>query len=350
MRLRAKAFTLVELLVVIAIIGILIALLLPAVQAAREAARRNQCVNNLKQLALGAHTHHDAHKFFPTGGWGWAWVGDADRGFGQDQPGGWIYNILPYIEEGTLHGLAGDGQPDMHTPQQLNGAAHVVQNPISIVTCPSRRPVGRFTNVFAPYIADNAAQATGTLGRGDYAMCSGHRDNVEFSGTQFPRSIQAAANFNWCIKSKVGKLSLADARRCNVEELTGISFQRSEVGIEHITDGTSKTYMIGERYLNANNYESGTDPADNETWCTGYNNDNFRSTWNLPEQDTPGVSYSNRFGSNHFSGVNFAYADAHVEQVGYDIDLPIYRYSGHRYDGLTEAEMRTIDERPSGPR
>ena len=105
MKRKSAGFTLVELLVVITIIGILIALLLPAVQAAREAARQTQCKNNLKQLALGCLNHDSATGRFPCGGWGFSWTGDADRGNDWRQPGGWIYNILPYIEQQPLHDM-----------------------------------------------------------------------------------------------------------------------------------------------------------------------------------------------------------------------------------------------------
>ena len=94
-RKRKSGFTLVELLVVIAIIGILIAMLLPAVQAAREAARRLQCSSQLKQIGVAFHNHAATHRHYPTGGWGWRWIGDPDRGYGKAQPGGWVYNILP---------------------------------------------------------------------------------------------------------------------------------------------------------------------------------------------------------------------------------------------------------------
>ena len=106
----SRAFTLVELLVVITIIGVVIALLLPAVQAVREAARIGQCQNNLKQLAQGCLNHENATRRFPTNGWGPHWTGDADMGNDWLQPGGWIYNILPYIEQQSLHDM-GAGLP-----------------------------------------------------------------------------------------------------------------------------------------------------------------------------------------------------------------------------------------------
>ncbi len=123
---------------VITIIGILIALLLPAVQAAREAARRMQCKNHLKQLALGCLNHEETHGFFPTGGWGCMWRPDPDRGFGLRQPGGWAFSILPYIEQSALHDL-GAGCSDsekrqIYFPQRS-------ATPLEILSCPSRRPL-----------------------------------------------------------------------------------------------------------------------------------------------------------------------------------------------------------------
>ena len=127
-------FTLVELLVVITIIGILIALLLPAVQAAREAARQTQCQNNLKQLALGCLNHESITKRLPTDGWGFAWTGDADRGNDWRQPGGWIYNILPYIEQQPLHDL-GTRHAGPNSPCHRRGCQRLA-TPLSISTAP----------------------------------------------------------------------------------------------------------------------------------------------------------------------------------------------------------------------
>ena len=136
LRNRKQGFTLVELLVVIAIIGVLVALLLPAVQAARESARRLQCKNQLRQLALSFHMHHDSQQYLPSGGWTWRWLGMPDLGFGKEQPGGWLYSTLPYMELGNLHQL-GAGATSVAAIKQAS--IDRTQAPFDGMTCPSRR-------------------------------------------------------------------------------------------------------------------------------------------------------------------------------------------------------------------
>ena len=149
---RRRAFTLVELLVVIAIIGILVALLLPAIQAAREAARRNQCKNNLKQMALACLNHEATHGHLPTSGWGWRWQGDSNRGYGKDQPGGWPFNILPYIEQPAVRDLV-RGISAADRAAFAAAMLQMVQTPIDVFNCPSRRaltlyPLERKKSIF----------------------------------------------------------------------------------------------------------------------------------------------------------------------------------------------------------
>src|SRR5208337_4181505 len=105
---RGYGFTLVELLIVISIIGVLIALLMPAVNSARESGRLAQCSNNLHQMAMGCLALESKHRYLPGGGWGWQWAGDPNRGFGSQQPGGWQFNILPFIDQTDLHDMGKD--------------------------------------------------------------------------------------------------------------------------------------------------------------------------------------------------------------------------------------------------
>src|SRR5579884_3266778 len=132
---RRSAFTLIELLVVIAIIGTLLGLLLPAVQKIREAANRMKCSNNLKQLGLAFHNHHDALGYFPTGGWDW-WSTPTYLGtqpmIGRAQQAGWGFQILPYVEAGNIwHGGGATTDTD-----RIRVA---VGTPNPVFFCPSRR-------------------------------------------------------------------------------------------------------------------------------------------------------------------------------------------------------------------
>jgi prepilin-type N-terminal cleavage/methylation domain-containing protein len=325
-RKRYRGFTLVELLVVIAIIGILVALLLPAVQAAREAARRTQCKNHLRQMALASLVHEDAIGSFPSGGWGWNWVGDKDRGSGPEQPGGWIFSLLPFIEETSGYDLAGDGNPDEITNVQLQGTLRLIQEPISIINCPSRREPVPYPNNW-PTSAFNSAPYT-VCGRTDYAANAGNQSAVEYNAG--PPTIAAARNFGWV----------------NPETMTGVCFQRSEVTIGQIADGTTKTILISEKYLQPEFYTgaAGGYASDNETWCTGHNNDMYRTTWFHPYPDTPNFANHVSFGSAHNSGMHAARCDGSVDVIEYGIDIWVFSALGHRADGTSDGTGLTTED------
>jgi prepilin-type processing-associated H-X9-DG protein len=302
------------------------------VQAARESARRTQCINQLKELTTGGLNHESAMRYYPTGGWGWSWVGDADRGFGQSQPGGWIYNILPFIEQRAKHDMPKDGKPNEHTDQQLEGARLMLIDPILIINCPTRdNGLLGPTEKKVRFAANSALNPTGSanvyVGHSDYAANAG--DVAIGGGTDGPSGLVSAAmpNFPWLTINKIGLRNPPDA------DFTGISFQRSEVGVQHVSDGTSKTYFAGEKYLDPTLFFTDKDTGDNETWCTGHNNDNFRTTAEPPRRDTEGLENGNWFGSAHPTGWNVAWCDGHVQYMSFEIDPVVHKNNGNRQDG-----------------
>jgi type II secretory pathway pseudopilin PulG len=319
---------LVELLVVIAIIGVLVALLLPAVQSAREAARRSQCANNLKQLSLACLDHHDAKGHFPASGWAWGVTGDPDRGSGKEQPGSWCYNILPYMEQQALHKLGSDGQPNAVTAGQRAGAKKREETPVATFNCPTRRPAIAFMISAAyPYKENNSDSCT-EVARGDYAGNYGPDDNddpqlgEDADGYNAPGSVPVAQGHKW---------PNYDNRKPPVE---GVIFSCSEINIKRIDDGTTNTYLIGERYIDPNAYLDGSDYTDTESVWTGDNDDSLRSTYLTPIPDQPGLGFNpgRRFGSAHVTNWYMAYCDGSVRSMSYDIDAEVHYYNGSRSD------------------
>ncbi len=332
-----RAFTLVELLVVITIIGILIALLLPAVQAAREAARQTQCKNNLKQLALGCLTHEQQIGYFPSGGWGWLWTGDPDRGFDQRQPGGWFYNILPYTEQQALHDLGSDGSSTDGDSNAAKKAAAALRltTPLSVLTCPTRRQVIAYPNA-GNYTMWNAS-ATTVAGRSDYA--ANHGDTMY--DCQCANSLsQGDTTFIWGFQPTTpgGSCTPSATSTPPANGPTGIVYQRSKVPMSWITDGTSDTYLLGEKYARPDSYTTGTDGCDDQNAYIGYDCDSCRAGGLSypPAQDTPGVlSYNNSFGSAHSNGFFMAFCDGSVQMMSYSIDLTTHNRLANRADGMT---------------
>jgi prepilin-type N-terminal cleavage/methylation domain-containing protein/prepilin-type processing-associated H-X9-DG protein len=348
-------FTIVELLVVIAIIGILIALLLPAIQAAREASRRTQCANQLRQLAISFHNHHDTHKHLPTGGWHWSWLGYPDYGYGRDQPGGWMYNILPFMEEGDLHDY-GQGL----TAAERDAATRVrVQRPFEGMTCPSRRRANVYAFVNSPPKTFAFCETIEVSSKTDYAANVGDLASPELSGgpvaTGSDNDETIRDTYDWSDFGS-GAYSLYQGE----SKATGVVFGRSEINFRQILDGTAKTYMVGEKYMSTDNYDDGLDWGDNEPAFSGNNTDTLRTTAprrdNFPggqlplRADQPGPSGDGSFdptkrtdpgfggelifGSAHSAGFNMAFCDGSARMISFDINPDLHRTYGHRYDAV----------------
>jgi prepilin-type N-terminal cleavage/methylation domain-containing protein/prepilin-type processing-associated H-X9-DG protein len=318
-----KAFTLVELLVVIAIIAILVSLLLPAVQSAREAARRTQCTNNLKQLGLAFLNHESTQRWFPTGGWGWRWQGDPDRGFDKRQPGGWGYNVLPFMEEQAIREL-GKGVTD--SAARNSAILVAVGTPIATFNCPSRRAALAYPVVRNGSLGWNARTCIATrcsVARSDYRVNGGSINPGESEG---PYSvIQASSpNYAWAYGDGAGQ--------------NGICHQRSQITIRKIKDGLSKTAMVGDKYINPDRYIDGHDPADDQNIFVGHDRDTMGYTTPgvPPLQDRPGLGADYNFGSSHPGGLQMTFCDGSVTNIAYDIDEDIYRkYGGRNDDGTS---------------
>jgi prepilin-type N-terminal cleavage/methylation domain-containing protein len=329
------AFTLVELLVVITIAGILISLLLPSVQMAREAARQLQCKNNLKQIALGWLQHEEKQTFLPVGGWGYCWVGEPNRGFDLRQPGGWNYNVLPYLEQGALHDLGiNEGMGGTSTRRAF---FRRVQIPVATFICPSRRPA-----IAYPYITSaglnvfvNVSPQPVVVGRSDYAANAGECPYLPYvvNACQ-PGSLAAGDNL-----SPTAPGGWSDYPGNKVNGVVGLHVM---VKLGDITDGTSNTYMVGEKNLDPDYYSSGTSLGDNQAWDVGWTADNVRIVGIIgstpppdcqPLQDTPGSDPSINFGSAHPAGFGMAFCDGSVAFISYSIDAESHRRLGARDDG-----------------
>ncbi|MDC0935807.1 DUF1559 domain-containing protein [Pirellulales bacterium] len=327
---RLPGFTLVELLVVIAIIGVLIALLLPAIQAAREAARNAQCKNNLRQIALGMLNFESTHGEFPSGGWGFRWMGDPDRGVGEGQPGGWIYQVAPLLEQGTVT-LIGAGISDYNQKRAALAEQRSVSVPI--FNCPSRRNVVSLESVEFCYNADNPDVDAKT----DYAANGGSNTVSQTSGPG-PDCLAKYPDCTWV----PGDDAIA-------RNFRGIVTARTGAEIRQITDGTANTIIAGEKYLDPLYYDTishdpysvgdfnaaDDNPGDNSSIWQGYDQDTVRwpAESRPPRRDTPGVYLPLHMGSAHPVALNVAHVDGSVHTVEFEINEVIWDALAVRDDG-----------------
>ena len=294
-----RGFTLVELLVVIAIIGILVALLLPAVQAAREAARRSQCINHLKQMSLAFSLHENTYGIYPDSGeaqWAKRFVipksNPPKPGVAPTQWWSWAYQILPFIEQPDLWALFPDSA--------------VQGTPVSIYFCPSRRPPQAFETqgglrAMIDYAGNAGTSEVGNVGSG----MMGNGLDAPVVRRPEPRA-----------KDRSGPVTPD----------------------RHIVDGTSKTVLIGEKCLSLT-FLGQSQASDDAGFTDGWDWDNMRWGYIPPSPDwtgDAGAAFSvlhSSFGSSHPGLFNAALCDGSVTSITYNVDLKIFKLACSRNDG-----------------
>ncbi len=327
---RRQAFTLVELLVVITIIGILVSLLMPAVQAAREAARRATCLNNLKQIGLAMLQHESHHGFFPTGGWGWGYVGDADRGFDYHQCGGWVNSVLPYLEQQPLYDL-GQG---LSATAKSTANAQRVQTPLTMFNCPTRRRA-----ILYPFKAgaEHGNGNGGTPVNYDNLTAVARSDYAANGGDKLTQSGSIGIWSPDCGNGDCGpplwptEQTLQTALQAVVAyKGTGICFTMSQVKASQVFDGLSNVYLAGEKNLWPDAYFTGTDNGDNENMYIGDNANVTRWVYDPPWPDTPGLDNYYSFGSAHPTTFSMVFCDGATRAIAFSIDPNLHMVLGNR--------------------
>jgi len=306
-----RAFSLVELLVTIAILGTLISLILPAVQTVRESSRNATCRNRARQIGIGLASHEAAHGRLPSGGWGFQWVGDPDRGSGRAQPGGWLFTILPHIEAMTVHNVALGTSPS-EKPEALGA---MLQEPVTMLTCPSRRPPG-LRPFLGQYPLHNATKPALAF-KSDFAGCGG--DVRVGGGGPEADSPQAIAAYEWP----------------NVEKASGAFFGGSQMRAADFMDGLANTYVAGEKYVRLGEARNADDRdfGDDQAAYIGDDRDIRRWTITPPLRDSREWDAPDSFGSRHPTSWNALFADGSVRSMAFDIDPQIHRSLGNRRDG-----------------
>ena len=338
---KKSAFTLVELLVVIAIIGMLVGLLLPAVQQAREAARVMQCGNNLKNQGLAALNVESMVQTFPSAGWGYQWTGDPEGGLSWQQPGSWLFTLLPALEQNALFQLTADGQmPEKPSATQTTNSQTLLTSIVNVFCCPSRRPpalvsvstggLRNGTRVSPAFKGDYVASF------GAYKSGSGYWSNAGPSAADITSA--RAGTTQWINYSA---------------DYSGVTYNFSRVRVGEIRDGLSNTYLYGEKGVQieyyapssdmwhyANDYPDFCSEGDAEVcryaYAGSFSGTTFsqKSTAYLPLQDRSGYGSCNtRFGSAHAGSFGVVLCDGSVQRVSYSIDPQAFHCFGSKSDG-----------------
>ncbi|QDT51900.1 Type II secretion system protein G precursor [Symmachiella dynata] len=320
-RKRTSGFTLIELLVVIAIIAILIALLLPAVQQAREAARRTQCRNNLKQIGLALHNYHDVHGTFP--------IGNLYAGTATSNGWSWIAYILPYMDLGNDYEQLDFAYADPASTGRCSEfmGQQETNFPTENWTWTQTKPV-----LVCPTDPYAGGIFSGPTGSGAYAISNGSMAVASYLGV-------AGKTLNWeCGMGSLWSITSPDGVPCqDASGYEGMLYSNSRTRIRDVIDGTSNTCMVGER----GQHESLTYgwPLCGRGYPPLYSGrkdhilEMFTFSQGVTDDDPDSGPSTQKFWSHHTGGAFFVLADGSVHFLNYSIDTNLYQGLGTRADG-----------------
>ncbi len=327
---KRTGFTLVELLVVIAIIGILIALLLPAVQAAREAARRSQCSNNLKQLALGLHNYADTFKTFPSG-----FITNFPTVFATLERSHWSWGAmtLGFIEQGALQDQLQVGRVPLWSNLTTTAGRAALQTPLSAFVCPSDT---------GPALNDFGTKYKAAFSTYEKQVTSDGTDRIPIAKSNY---VGVACSGNSATPPSGNFASYGAA--------TGVLFSNSNVSFRDILDGTSNTAMLGERCFRLNGVDIGAANAlgfSSEVTAYSDRTRSLLSALGIPyfgiNQTVINADHQNRgFHSNHPGGAQFALCDGSVRFVSETIDFSPGNLTPVSQGGATNQWVNSTFER-----
>lgn len=249
------------------------------------------------------------HQHIPGNGWGYLWVGESDRGIGAQQPGGWIYQLLPHINQSNLRQI-GSG---MDAVTRRGKLGELTSRHVPILRCPSRP--GSPTHKSNPLLVWWNADVVPRQSRTDYAINEGDFATNTDGG---PSTLAGGddASFAWT----------------DVRKATGVSFLRSMIRLSDIADGTSSTYLIGEKLVSCSHYDDYADPGYDQHPFGGVDLDLNRWTYFPPIKDDVRID-PRSFGSSHTGGCHMSFCDASVRVISYNVDATVHRRLGHRADG-----------------
>jgi hypothetical protein len=243
-------------------------------------------------------------------------MGDPDGGYGKNQPGSWIYSILPWLEEANVRTIAA-GLP---LAQKRIELMKLSETPIATMNCPTRRrsiPYAYFYNdVYRNMNLPKVAV------RGDYGACMSGRV-IPTDGFNEPLTLEhGRTTFDWAADPKKKPPRLP---------LDGVVVHHIPVKLQKISDGLSNTYLIGEKALTIPRYEDGKAPWDDQSYYIGFDEDTNLSSYKLPIEDSPlDIDVHFQFGSAHTTVFQMAFCDGSVHPLSYDIELEVHRSLGSR--------------------